>query len=189
MPPPSALCTTTTPLGIHTQPPTSAPLWPSSPPLSDRFAEILARDEAAITSDAGTTDATDAEEFDAARNRTDALKCAAETYKSAMKPVIIESPYAGDVERNRAYLNAAILDCLRRGETPYASHKMLVDSLDDLIEEERNAGIHAGFAMAEALGATTARVFYIDHGMSGGMRCGLEHAEKLGQPVTYRTIG
>ena len=108
---------------------------------------------------------------------------------SDMKPVIIESPYAGDVERNRAYLNAAILDCVRRGETPYASHKMLVDSLDDLVEEERTAGIHAGFAMAEALGATTARVFYIDHGMSGGMRYGLEHAEKMGQPVTYRTIG
>jgi hypothetical protein len=35
--------------------------------LSDRFAEILARDDASITSDAGRTFATDADEFDAVR--------------------------------------------------------------------------------------------------------------------------
>jgi hypothetical protein len=39
-----------------------------------------------------------------------------------MKLVIIESPYAGDVEPNVAYAKAAVLDCLSRGEAPYASH-------------------------------------------------------------------
>lgn len=87
-----------------------------------------------------------------------------------MKPVVIESPFAGDTRRNKAYLQAAILDCLRRGETPYASHQMLTDALDDNIPEQRELGINAGFAMRDLLvsqGATVA--FYIDHGMSSGM--------------------
>lgn len=36
--------------------------------------------------------------------------------------VIVESPYAGDVERNTAYARAAVRDCLMRGEAPFASH-------------------------------------------------------------------
>lgn len=33
-----------------------------------------------------------------------------------------ESPYAGDVNLNLRYLRAAMADCLRLGESPYASH-------------------------------------------------------------------
>ena len=33
--------------------------------------------------------------------------------------VIIESPYAGDVEKNLRYLRAAMHDCLMRGEAPF----------------------------------------------------------------------
>lgn len=39
-----------------------------------------------------------------------------------MKLVVVESPYAGDVERNLRYLRAAMADCLARGEAPFASH-------------------------------------------------------------------
>ena len=39
-----------------------------------------------------------------------------------MRRVIVESPYAGDVERNIAYVRAAMRDCLMRGEAPLASH-------------------------------------------------------------------
>ena len=39
-----------------------------------------------------------------------------------MKLVVVESPLAGDVERNVAYAKQAGMDCLRRGEAPYASH-------------------------------------------------------------------
>ena len=40
----------------------------------------------------------------------------------SMKLVVVESPYAGDVETNVRYARAAIRDCLMRGEAPFASH-------------------------------------------------------------------
>lgn len=60
--------------------------------------------------------------------------------------VIIESPYAGDVERNKKYLQRCIRFCLRNGESPYASHQMLTEALDDNDPIQRHAGIAAGFA-------------------------------------------
>lgn len=33
-----------------------------------------------------------------------------------MRRVIVESPYAGDIEKNVTYARAAIRDCLSRGE-------------------------------------------------------------------------
>ena len=46
-----------------------------------------------------------------------------------MRFVIVESPYAGDVAANVEYARAAVADCLRRGEAPFASH--LLYTLDD----------------------------------------------------------
>lgn len=87
----------------------------------------------------------------------------------AMIPVIIESPYAASerysVVENMAYLDRCILDCLERGETPYASHKMLTTSHDDPVG--RTLGINAGLAMRRHL---PLRAFYTDHGWSGGMQ-------------------
>jgi hypothetical protein len=42
-----------------------------------------------------------------------------------MRWVILESPYAGDVEANVAYARAAVRDSLMRGEAPIASHLLL----------------------------------------------------------------
>jgi len=39
-----------------------------------------------------------------------------------MTRVIIESPYAGDIEVNLKYAKLCILDSLKRGEAPLASH-------------------------------------------------------------------
>jgi hypothetical protein len=80
--------------------------------------------------------------------------------------------------RNQRYLAACLADCIRRGETPYASHGLLTlpGVLDDTKPEERAKGIAAGFAMREAMHAS---VFYGDLGWSNGMRAGKEHAEKL----------
>ena len=54
--------------------------------------------------------------------------------------VIVESPYAGDVERNERYARACIRDCLLRGEAPFASHLLYTQAgvLDDTIKEERD---------------------------------------------------
>jgi hypothetical protein len=107
-----------------------------------------------------------------------------------MKRVVIESPYAstepGGVERNRRYLNACILDCIARGESPYASHKMLTDSLDDTDPHERALGIQAGFAWRAAADKT---VVYDDFGISTGMLFGIDDAQKSGRPVEYRKLG
>lgn len=106
-----------------------------------------------------------------------------------MRPVVVESPYSGDVRRNVDYLNAALLDCVQRAETPYASHKILTDSLDDGVAEERGIGIRAGFDMAEALSQIGAvRVFYKDLGLSAGMLAAIEHASEIGMRIEFRTL-
>lgn len=80
--------------------------------------------------------------------------------------VIVESPYAGDVEGNVAYARACLADCLRRGEAPLASHLLYPQVLDDLLPAERAKGIAAGLAWAQR---ADAGIFYIDRGISKGM--------------------
>ena len=107
-----------------------------------------------------------------------------------MRRVIIESPFAGDVERNLRYLRACVRDCLSRGEAPFASHGFFPleagGPLDDADERDREWGIQAGFAWREAAEAT---VVYTDLGMSRGMEYGISHANEHGRVVEYRSIG
>lgn len=103
-----------------------------------------------------------------------------------MKRVIIESPFAGDVERNKLYLNRCVLDSLLRNESPYASHVFFTQFLDDDVLEERALGINAGLAWSHA---AELAVVYEDYGISKGMRLGIEYHEKNGTPVEYRRIG
>lgn len=104
-----------------------------------------------------------------------------------MRRVIVESPFAGDVETNLKYMRAAMRDCLLRGEAPFASHGLYTQPgvLDDDVPEERAHGIEAGFAWREAADAT---VVYTDRGYSRGMRYGIEDALKKGRPVEYRSL-
>jgi hypothetical protein len=102
-----------------------------------------------------------------------------------MKRVIIESPYAGDVEANVAYLKACIADCLRRGEAPFASHRMYPGVLDDDDPAERQLGIRAGFAWISIADAT---VVYTDRGISKGMLAGIAEAKACARPIFYRQL-
>jgi len=102
--------------------------------------------------------------------------------------VVVESPYAGDVQRNLAYLRACLKDCLERGESPYASHGLLTQpgvGCDDDVPAERALGIRAGFAWADRADAV---VVYEDLGVTPGMLAGIERAEKAGQPVERRRL-
>lgn len=101
--------------------------------------------------------------------------------------VLVESPYAGDVERNLRYLRAAMHDCLLRGEAPYASHALYTQPgvLDDDVPAERELGIEAGLLWGACAEKT---VVYTDCGMSRGMRYGIERAEKEGRPIEYRSL-
>lgn len=104
-----------------------------------------------------------------------------------MIKVVIESPFAGDIEKNIRYARAAMRDCLLRGETPYASHLLYTQDgvLDDNVPAERELGIQAGFEWREASAMT---VVYIDLGISNGMKYGIDHATRLGHPIAYRTL-
>lgn len=104
-----------------------------------------------------------------------------------MRLVIVESPYAGDVERNTRYARACMADCLRRGEAPFASHLLYPQPgvLDDLKPEERALGIAAGLEWGKKADAT---VVYCDLGITSGMWQGVNRAELEGRPVVMRTI-
>jgi hypothetical protein len=85
-----------------------------------------------------------------------------------MRLVIIESPYAGNIERNMAYARACLADSLARGEAPIASHLLYTQPgvLDDNKPGERALGIAAGLAW---MAVADAQVFYVDLGWSRGM--------------------
>lgn len=105
-----------------------------------------------------------------------------------MTPVILESPYAGDVERNVCYARACMADCLRRGEAPFASHLLYTQPgvLRDEDPRERQLGIAAGFAWR---GRAKKTVVYTDLEVSPGMQLGIDDSHVRGIPVEYRELG
>jgi len=105
-----------------------------------------------------------------------------------MKLVILESPYAGDVQANVAYARACLKDCLGKGEAPIASHLLYTQPgvLDDNIADERVLGIEAGLAWRKVADAA---VFYVDRGWSGGMLAARKLYEGVGFPFEIRTLG
>lgn len=66
--------------------------------------------------------------------------------------VIVESP-AGDRVRNVRYLHACLLDCLERGETPFARHGFFPYFLCEDDHADRELGISCGFDIAHAFAA------------------------------------
>lgn len=101
--------------------------------------------------------------------------------------VIIESPYAGEIELNVAYARAAMRDSILRGEHPIASHLLYTQPgiLDDSIPEERERGIAAGLAWRDV---AERAVFYLDRGWSCGMKSALEIYEREGFPFESRSL-
>ncbi|WP_266063780.1 DUF7768 domain-containing protein [Brucella intermedia] len=106
--------------------------------------------------------------------------------QQARKPlVIIESPYSGDVERNTEYAQACLLDSLRRGEAPIASHLLHTQVLDDSNPDDRANGLEAGLAWYRVAEKC---VVYEDRGTSGGMITGIRRARQFGVPVEFRRL-
>ena len=100
--------------------------------------------------------------------------------------VAIESPFAGDVERNKKYLARCVADCLKRGESPYASHAFFTQFLDDNVPERRELGIEAGFAWSTKADFF---VFYCDYGISNGMAEAFETVKERNKKYLIRYIG
>ena len=104
-----------------------------------------------------------------------------------MKLVILESPFAGDIKANVEYARKCLKDSLLRGEAPIASHLLYTQSgvLDDSIKEERAMGIDAGLAWKKV---ADLHVFYIDRGVSPGMKYAEKYAKEYNVNLEYRTL-
>lgn len=104
-----------------------------------------------------------------------------------MKLVILESPYAGDIETNIKYARACVRDSLSRGEAPIASHLLYTQQgiLRDDVPEERWWGINAGLAW-KVVAETT--IVYTDLGISSGMQHGIDAALEANISVEYRKL-
>ena len=104
-----------------------------------------------------------------------------------MRLIIIESPYAGEIERNTRYAREAMRDAIYRGEAPIASHLLYTQEgiLDDNVPGDRKLGIACGLAWARvAEGAA----FYTDLGWSTGMNEARHFYEEHDIPFVTRAI-
>ena len=99
--------------------------------------------------------------------------------------VIIESPYMGNVKSNVAYARKCMSDSLLRGESPFASHLLYTQVLDDTKDIERQTGMSRAFNWYRH---ADLMAVYIDKGISDGMKKGIEVADKLGIKMVYRTL-
>ena len=99
--------------------------------------------------------------------------------------VIIESPYKGKVKQNLAYAKKCMFDSLMRGESPFASHLLYTQVLDDAIKKQRDMGMERAFNWYKH---ADLMAVYIDKGISDGMKRGIKVAEKFGIEMVYRTL-
>lgn len=108
-------------------------------------------------------------------------------HRPSIPVVIIESRYAGNVERNTAYARLAMADSLSRGEAPFASHLLYtqIGVLDDSDPVERKRGMEVGW---EFMRDADLVAVYVDLGISEGMKQGIAEAERRGLEVVFREI-
>ena len=99
--------------------------------------------------------------------------------------VIIESPFAGDVERNKAYALQCLADSLARGEAPIAFHLLYPEVLDDLNAAERKIGIERSFEWQQVAEVIAV---YVDHGITAGMQQAIGMAQERGLTVIKRRL-
>lgn len=100
-----------------------------------------------------------------------------------MTPVIIESPFAGDVPRNALYATRLCLWALERDLAPIASHLLYTQFLNDSDELQRDLGIRAGLAWRKAADRA---VFGVDYGWTHGMWRAREQYDVDG--IRYETV-
>jgi len=81
--------------------------------------------------------------------------------------IMVESPFAGDVERNIIYARRAMRYVIDRGHVPIVPHLMYPQVMDDTDPEERARALH----MCDILRLRAHETwFFVDYGMSKGMK-------------------
>ena len=106
------------------------------------------------------------------------------------KLVIIESPFfvKGDEQAtndNVLYARACMLDSLRKGESPFLSHLLYTQVMDDNNTADRDLGINAGLEWGKVAEVS---IVYIDRGISPGMIKGIESARDKGLKIIFRNL-
>lgn len=102
-----------------------------------------------------------------------------------MKRVLIESPYSGNIDQNKAYAWDCVKDSLNRGEAPFASHLFYTEVLNDFLLPDRLLGMEAGFVWGQQAQLVAV---YTDLGISPGMEHGIARAQALDIPVEHRSL-
>lgn len=97
--------------------------------------------------------------------------------------IVMESPFAGGFGVD--YARSCMEELLREGHTPFPSHLLYTQVLDDDLPEERDLGIEAGLQMYEVADLC---VVFIDHGISPGMQRGIDRAKEKNVPIKYRSL-
>lgn len=103
--------------------------------------------------------------------------------------VILESPFAPRPEYRIdpiRYARACLLHSVTLGEAPIASHLLYPQVLDDLDPAARDTGIAAGLAWRRKMDFAA---FYMDLGLSGGMREAMDLYQMEGRPFVIRRLG
>jgi hypothetical protein len=105
----------------------------------------------------------------------------------SMPLVVLESPYAGEVDRNVAYARACLRACALGQEAPIAPHLLFTQPgvLDDNDAIQRAIGINAGHAW---LRKADLMVVYQDLGISPGMATAIRTAEFNRVPIEFRNL-
>ena len=94
--------------------------------------------------------------------------------------VVVESPLAGDVEKNKLYTLWCCRALYEDGYEPLASHLFCPQYMDDNNREEREDGIGWGWAW---LGDE--HWFFIDLGISNGMQAALDACLRRNIPMRH----
>lgn len=100
--------------------------------------------------------------------------------------VIVESPFAGGW-KNVLYSRRCVLDCLNRGESPYASHLLYTQKgmLNDSDPEQRRQGISAADGWLEVADIVAV---YCDLSITRGMVIGIVKAARLNKSIRLRWL-
>ncbi|MFM0417483.1 DUF7768 domain-containing protein [Paraburkholderia aromaticivorans] len=117
------------------------------------------------------------------------LKKPAPTPRMPNKLVIVESPYFNEdpdiMLANIEYARACMTDSLIRRESPFLSHLLYTQIMDDTNTDLRELGIDAGLDWGKVAQET---IVYTDRGLSSGMKYGIQRAIADGRPITYRSL-
>ena len=114
--------------------------------------------------------------------------------KSIDLRVIVESPYRPnphrydlemELQENLEYARRCMSHSIGMGESPFLSHLLYTQVLDDKRSEEREMGM---FLARSWYDVADMCAVYTDKGVSEGMKKGIEYARYVGIPVEERSL-